>query len=602
MGRGARSTGNGSARAAPAEVAAAIAVAAGRAAGDLLLTNCRVVNVFTNELVTADVLVAGRLIAAVGAGLADGDVTAAETVDLSGALVAPGLIDGHVHLESALVAPAAYAEALVPRGVTAVVCDPHEVANVAGVAGVRWLLEATEGLPFDVWVAVPSCVPSSKLETTGAEFGLAEMAALMGHPRVVGVAEIMSFPDVVAGEPEVLAKAALAEERDLIADGHAPGVTGRALQAYLASGIASDHEVTTLAAGLERLRAGAYLMVREGSVARDLSALMPLVDPRHGDRIGFVTDDKLPHDLLAEGGVDHLVRTVASVADAADTAAYAVRCASYNNARHFRLRRRGAVAPGYFADLVVVDDLAGFTAGRVYKDGSLVALAGEPVQRNGRLFAAEEAAVRRTVRLPTGLGAGSFRVKAPTGATAARCVVAVPNQIVTRTAKLEPPVVNGWALADPRSDLAKLACVERHGRSGGVATCFVSGFGLKRGAIASSVGHDHHNLLVVGVDDGDMHAACARLAELGGGFVAVQNGEVLAELPLPLAGLVTEAPLTEVATALTALDEAARGLGITLPSPFMALSFLGLPVIPELKLTDLGLVDVDAGELVSLWT
>ncbi len=571
------------------EVAHAVAVAAGRAEGDLLLTNCSVVNVFTNELVRADVLVAGRLIAAVGEGVSG----AAQVVDLGGGVVAPGLIDGHVHLESALVSPAVYAELVVPRGVTAVVCDPHEIANVAGEAGVRWLLDATEGLALDVWVTVPSCVPSTALETAGADFGLAEMARLLEHPRVVGVAEIMSFSAVVAGVEEVLAKAALAEEWGVSAEGHAPGLAGRALQAYLASGIGSDHEATTLAEGLEKLRAGAYLMVREGSVTRDLAALRPLVEPANGDRVGFVTDDRLPHDLLAEGGVDHLVRAVGTP--------YAVRCASYNNARHYGLARRGAVAAGYFADLVVVDDLESFTAERVYKDGALVALDGNPVSHAARLFGAADSVVRGTVRLPRGLSAASFEMKVPAGADTTRCIVAVPHQIVTGSEVVRPPVRDGLALADPAADLAKLACVERHGRTGGVATCLVKGFGLRRGALASSVGHDHHNLLVVGVDDRDMLAACERLAELGGGFVAVADGAVLAELPLPLAGLVTEAPVREAADALTALDEAARSLGVTLPSPFMALSFLGLPVIPELKLTDLGLVDVVAGGFVPAW-
>lgn len=578
---------------APPEVAHAVAVAAGRATGDLLLTNCSVVNVFTNELIRADVLIAGRLIAAVGEGLTSAVQVAVQVLDLGGAVVSPGLIDGHMHLESSLVSPSAYAEALVPRGVTAVVCDPHEIANVAGEAGVRWLLDATDGLAIDVWVTVPSCVPSTALETAGADFGLAEMTRLMEHPRVVGVAEIMSFPDVVAGVEDVLAKATLAEEWGVAAEGHAPGLSGRELQAYLASGIGSDHEATTLAEGLEKLRAGAYLMVREGSVTRDLAALRPLIRPEHGDRIGFVTDDRFPHDLLSEGGVDHMVRSVGTP--------YAVRCASYNNARHFGLVRRGAVAAGYFADLVVVGDLEGFVAQRVYKAGRLVAVDGRLVADAERLFGPDEEVVRDTVRLPAGLTAGSFEIVAPAGSEIARCIVVEPSQIVTGVAHVRPPITGGRALADPGADLAKLACVERHDRTSGVATAFVTGFGLRRGALASSVAHDHHNLLVVGVSDADMLTACRRLGELGGGFVAVADGEVLAELPLPLAGIVTDAPVRDAADALTALDSAARTLGVTLPAPFMALSFLGLPVIPELKLTDRGLVDVVVGRLVSVW-
>jgi len=574
------------------EVAAAVAVAAGRQTGDLLLRGGRVVDVFTNAVHEADVLVSGRLVAAVGRGLGG----AREVVDLEGAYVAPGLIDGHVHLESSLVTPGAYADALVPRGVTAVVCDPHEIANVAGEAGVRWLLDSTARSPMDVWVTVPSCVPSTRLETSGAEFGVAEMGRLLSHPRVVGVAEIMSFPAVVAGDEEVLAKAALAAERGVTAEGHAPGLSGRDLQAYLAAGIASDHESTTLEEGLEKLRAGVFLMVREGSVTRDLAALLPLVDPRHGDRVGFVTDDRLPHDLLAEGGVDHVVR--AAIAGGADPA-YAVRCASFNNARHFRLPRRGAVAPGYFADLAVVRSLEAFDAVLVYKDGALVARSGAPVALSAG-FAQDDAPVRGTVRLSR-LSAASFALPLPAGAVRARVVVASPNRIVTGCELVEPTVEDGRAVADPGRDLAKLACVERHGRNGGVGVGLVRGFGLRRGALASSVGHDHHNVMVVGVDEEDMAAACRRLGELGGGFVAVAGGEVLAELALPLAGIVTDAPLPEVAAALDGLDAAARALGVTLPSPFMALSFLGLAVIPELKVTDLGLVDAARGRLVPLW-
>ena len=553
-------------------------------------------NVFSNELLEADVLLAGRLVAAVGPDLgAEADAV----VDLDGAYVTPGLIDGHLHLESSLVTPEQYAATVLPRGVTAVVCDPHEIANVAGEAGVSWLLDATADLQLDVWVTVPSCVPSTSLETAGADFDLAAMSRLIAHERVVGVAEIMSFPDVVAGSEQVLAKAALAEEHGLVAEGHAPGLRGRGLQAYVAAGIGSEHESTAADEGLEKLRAGLFLMIREGSVTRDLAAHLQLVEPRHGERIGFVTDDRLPHDLLTEGGVDHLVRE--AVRGGADPA-YAVRCASHNNALHYRLPRRGAVAAGYFADLAVVPDLAAFRPTLVYKDGEMVARDGRPVARAQQLFGADDAVVRDTVRLPADLSAASFAVPVPTGAGATRCVVALPNQIVTGSELVEPPLEGGLALADPDNDLAKLACVERHGRTGGVATCFVKGFGLKRGALATSVGHDHHNLLVVGVDDDDMLAACRRLAELGGGFLAVNGGEVLAELPLPLAGLVTNAPLPQVAAQLATLDEVAAGLGVTLPAPFMALSFLGLAVIPELKLTDLGLVDAAAGELVALWS
>jgi adenine deaminase len=580
-----------------AEVRHAIDVAAGRAAGSLLLRGGRVVNVITNEIHQADVLLAGRLIAAVGAGV---NANAAEVLDLGGAFVAPGLIDGHVHLESSLVTPSAYAEGVLPRGVTGVVCDPHEIANVAGEAGVRWLLAETEALPLDVWVTVPSCVPSTPFETVGSEFGLEAMERLAAHPRVVGVAELMSFPDVLAGDDEVLAKARMGETRALTVEGHAPGLTGADLHAYLASGVGSDHESTELEEGREKLRAGAFLMVREGSVTRNLDALLPLVDPRHGDRVGFVTDDRLPHDLLTEGGVDVLVRRAIA---AGVNPAYAVRCASYNHARHYRLPRRGAVAPGYVADLLVLEDLEGFAPRLVFKEGVQVAergalRAGVPAgAADAAPGPAPDPAVLATVRL------GAFDVDAlriPATSGRVRCIVPIPNQILTAQTTVEPTRVDGEVVADPERDLLKLACVERHGVRGGAAVGLVRGFGLRRGALASSVGHDHHNVMVVGANDRDMVRAARRLEELGGGFVAVADGEVLAELPLELAGLITAAPLTEVRDRLDELDAAAARLGCTLPAPFMALSFLGLAVIPELRLTDVGLVDVLRATLVGL--
>lgn len=577
-----------------AEVRTAIDVAAGRAAGSLLLRGGRVVNVLTNEVHEADVLLAGRLIAAVGP---DSSTTAAEVIDLGGAFVTPGLIDGHVHLESSLVTPSAYAEGVLPRGVTGVVCDPHEIANVAGEDGVRWLLDDTEALPLDVWVTVPSCVPSTPFETPGSTFGLAAMERLASHPRVVGVAELMSYPEVVAGADEVLAKARLGETRSLTVEGHAPGLGGTDLQAYLASGVGSDHESTTLDEGREKLRAGMFLMVREGSVTRNLGALLPLVDPRHGDRIGFVTDDRLPHDLLDEGGVDVLVRRAIA---AGVNPAYAVRCASFNHARHYRLPRRGAVAPGYVADLLVLDELEGFAPRIVLKDGVRVAEHGALLPGVVAPTVADErpgVALRSSVRL------GSFDERALRIADVGgpvRCIVPVPNQILTEQTTLEPTRSGGEIVADPERDLLKLACVERHGVRGGAATALVRGFGLRAGALASSVGHDHHNVMLVGANDADMVRAARRLEALGGGFVAVAAGEVLAELPLELAGLITAAPLAEVRDRLNELDAAAAALGCTLPAPFMALSFLGLAVIPELRLTDVGLVDVRRAMLVGL--
>ncbi len=574
-----------------AEVRHAVDVAAGRTSGSLLIKNARLLNVFTNAEGSSEVLLAGRLVAAVGESVSAAE--AAEVIDLDGAYLAPGLIDGHVHIESSLVTPAAYAEAVLPRGVTGVVCDPHEIANVAGIPGIEWLLDSSEALPLDVFVTAPSSVPSTTMETSGASLGLDQIATLLEYQRVVGVAEMMSFPAVIQGDEENLSKVLLAERWRKTAEGHAPALTGRELQAYLAAGIVSDHEATSHDEGLEKLRAGVFLMVREGSVTRNLEALMALVDPRYGDRVGFVTDDRLPHDLLDEGGVDCLVR---GAIRAGVDPVYAVRCASYNVARHYRLPRRGAVAPGYLADLVVVDDLEAFRAAAVYKEGRLVATGGNLTSAITRPEV-DASAVTATVRLPP-LSEASFRLEAPAGPV--RCIRPVPYQVLTEATTVTPTVRGDEVVADPECDLLKLVCLERHGKGGGIGVGLVSGFGLTRGALASTVGHDHHNLMAVGADDADLLTACRRLGQLGGGFVAVADGDVLAELALPLAGLVTDRPLPEVREQLDALEAAAEALGNRLPAPFMTLSFLGLPVIPELRLTDMGLVDVFVSQLVPL--
>lgn len=573
------------------EVKAAVRTALGQQPGTVLFTHAHIVNVITGDIQDGAVLLAGRLIAGVGEAVSA--AAAAEVVDLGGRWLAPGLIDGHVHLESSLITPGEYARAVVPRGVTGAVCDPHEIANVSGVDGIRWFLRASDGLPLDVWIGVPSCVPSSALETSGARVGLAEIASFLDDPRVVGVAEIMDFPGILAAKEEVLRKALLAETFRKVPDGHAPLVRGRSLAAYLSAGILSDHETTGAEEGLEKLRSGCFLMIREGSTTRNLSALAGLVHARHADRIGFVTDDRLPNDLLDEGGVDVLVRE--AIRQNVDPV-LAVRCATWNTARHFALRRRGAIAPGYFADLVVLDDLEGFRATTVYKDGRRVAEGGRLLMD---LPAPPEAggAVRDSVRLPP-LSPASFRLAAAPGAV--RCIQLVPSQILTQLTWVTPLVRDGEIAPDPHRDISKLACVERHGRRGTVGVGLVTGFGLERGALASTVAHDHHNLMAVGTADHDILIASRRLEEMGGGFVAVAGGRVLADLPLPIAGLMSDQRLPEVRARLDRLDEAARGLGVRIPFPFMTLSFLGLAVIPELRLTDLGLVDVMAGRLVPL--
>ena len=596
----------------PEERRALVDVATGRAPADLHLRGAHVLDPFVREARPADVLISGRWIAAVvpPAGVARDRPPAAAAIDLPGTLLTPGLIDGHMHLESSLVTPARYAEAVLPRGVTGVVTDPHEVANVAGVPAVRWLLAAARGLPFDVFATVPSCVPSTDLETPGAHLDADAIQALMGDDGVVGLAELMSFPDVVAGDPATLAKAAVAEAAAATVEGHAPGLGGSALQAYLAAGVQSDHEASRFEEGLEKLRAGMFLFVREGSVAKDAAALAPLFDAARAERLGFCSDDQLPHDLLRLGGVDHAVRT--AIQAGADPLA-ALAAATWNVARHYRLPRRGAVAPGYLADLTAWGaDLGDLHAVRVFKGGTEVARDGAllaPVAAagdaggDGARAGAAAAGLADAVTLPADPDASldaALRWRDGDPAAPVPVVGVVPGSLATEAREATPRVADGRLAADPARDLALLTCTERHGVHGRSAAAYVQGFGLERGALACSVGHDHHNLMAVGADAAAIRTALARTAELGGGMVAVADGAVLADLPLPLGGLLSDAPLDEVAAALDALDAAAEALGVTLPSPLMALSFLGLAVIPDLKLTDRGLVDVPAGRLLEV--
>jgi adenine deaminase len=571
------------------ELQFAVDVAMGRKPGTLLLKNARLANVFSLEIQETHILLAGSLVAGVSKDFAQAQ--ADEVLDLNGHYVVPGLIDGHLHIESSMVAPAEYASAVVPRGVTGCVADPHEIGNVSGVPGIEWMLQASENLPLEVWLAVPSSVPSTPLETSGAELNLRSIERVLQHPRVAGVAELMSFPAILAADPTELSKVLLAEEARKLPEGHAPTLMGRTLQAYLASGINSDHESTVLQEGREKLESGCYLMIREGSVTRDLEALVSLLQPRFGDRVGLVTDDRLPHDLLEEGGVDFLVRK--AIALGADPI-YTIRAASLNTALHYRLNRRGAVAAGYQADFSIMDDLAKFKPSAVYQRGKKVA---EFAQVLGGLHGYTLSdAVRDTVRLPE-LSPESLQIAA---SEQARAIRPVPGGVLTQEVLIKPTVQDGQAVADPSRDLAKLVCFERHGRKGGIGVGLVTGFGIRAGAMAGTVAHDHHNLLAVGISDSDIVVAAKRLEQLGGGLVAVKDGQVLAELPLPIAGLLSDQPLHRVREMLDALHRASSSLGVNIPDPYMVLSFLGLAVIPELRLTDKGLVDVRKGELVPL--
>jgi adenine deaminase len=558
-----------------------LAVARGDAEPDLVVEGARVLSVFTREWLDGDVAVADGRIA--GVGRYDGG----ERVDASGRFVVPGLIDAHVHIESSKLLPAEFARVVVARGTTTVVCDPHELANVLGADGAHWMLDASSGLPLRVYVMAPSCVPASALESPRGSLGAEDMAGILRRGRALGVAEVMDFPSVIAGDPDVLAKIALHAH----VDGHAPGVTGAALDAYAAAGIRSDHESTTWEEALEKRRRGIWVLLREASNARNLLALLELVR-RHGpEYCAFCTDDREPDMLVREGHIDAMCRQAVAAGIAPEDALV---MATLHPARCHGLADLGAVAPGYRADLVVLDDLTTFRASVVVAGGRIAAADGEALP-----FPAPPVPdwVRDTVRAaPLGpddldLGPAAARV---------RVIDIVPGQLITGAAEEPPLVRDGRVVADPERDLVKLAVVERHHATGRVGVGLVRGFGLRSGAFASTVAHDAHNIVVAGVDDASMAACVERLAALGGGIAVADGGEVRAELALPVAGLLSEEPAAAVVARLDELVALLREQGVEGEAPFMTLSFLALSVIPDLKLTDRGLVDVTGARVVPL--
>ncbi len=566
----------------------AIEMAQLRREADTLLAGVKILNLFTGEVTTTNVALGGGRIVGIGSQYR----RAQEVFDLSGRYLLPGLIEGHIHIESSLLTPEGFAEAVVPRGTTAVVADPHEIANVLGLEGVRYMLRASRDLPLDCYFMASSCVPATGLETAGASLGRAAIAALLEDERVLGLAEVMDYPGVIQGKREILEKIILARSQGKLVNGHAPGLTGEGLMAYLDAGIGSDHESITLEEAQEKLRLGMRLMIREGSQARNLAALLPLVTPVTGRRCLLVSDDKEPHELVADGHLDSLLRRAVSLGLSPHLA---VQMVTLNVAEAFGLRERGAVAPGYLADLVVVDSLQEFTPLLVFKGGRLVAEEGKLIREIPRM---REPGVLDTVRIPR-LSTENLRI--PAGrARLVRVIGLVQGQIVTRRLVLEATIGNGKVHADPARDILKLVVVERHGRNGNIGLGLVQGFGLRKGALASSVSHDSHNLIAVGVEDQDLLTALEHVAAIGGGLTVVSGGAVRASLSLPVAGLMTEEKPGQVAAAMEHLLLNARDIGCTAPNPFAALSFLALPVIPEIRLTDRGLVDVGRGEFVSL--
>jgi adenine deaminase len=561
-----------------------LAVARGDTPADLLFRSGRVCNVFTGEIEETDVALAGDRIAGVGNGY-----QGRSEVDLEGRFLLPGLIDAHVHIESSLVTPPEFARAVVPRGTTTVVSDPHEIANVHGTDGIRYMLDASEGLPLSVFVMASSCVPATPMSTAGGGLEASDLVPLLSHPRVLGLAEVMNFPGVIHGDPGVLAKIEAFHGRPV--DGHAPGVTGKDLNAYLAGGPSSDHESTTAVEAREKLRRGLFLFLREATNARNLRDLLPALTPGALHRVALCTDDRQPPDLLEEGGIDSMVRTLI---EAGMDPVQAVRLATLNPAIHFGLDDRGAIAAGRRADLLVVGELREMTVEEVYAGGRLVARDGTPHAWDpGRRTRPPDPA------MDVDWDSVSFRIEARDGAV--RVIRAIPDQIVTRSEEATPSVSGGNLVADPSRDLLKIAVVERYAGTGRVGLGLVAGIGLKEGALAGTVAHDHHNIIAIGADDRSLSTATKEVARLKGGLVVSNGNDVLASLPLPVAGLMSEEPIEVVRDELARVVEAARGLGSSLHDPFMAMSFLGLEVIPALKITDHGLVDVDRFQPVELW-
>lgn len=553
-----------------------ISVARGDAPADLLLKNARIVNTFVGITEEGNVAICGDRIAGVGSYL-----QAKETIDLKGSYLAPGLINGHTHIESSMLHPAQYAQAVVPRGTSALITDLHEIANVAGFEGIKFVMDWAQRLPLDMFFMAPSCVPATHMETSGAEMNDKDIRKALKWQNVIGLGEMMNFPGVISGDRQVLAKVAAAHDK--VIDGHAPGVTNKRLNAYVAAGIYSDHETTSTEEGREKLRRGMHLMIREGSSEKNLEALLPLVNDRTYKRCFFVVDDRSCSDLLREGDIDAVVRKAIRMGL---EPVRAIQLATINTAEYFRLHDRGGIAPGYLANLMTINDLPQLEIDMVFYQGHLVAREGN------NLLPPPETSTRElteTVRMRP------FKIEALRLSTKGEnfpVIEIIPGQIVTKKRVETVKTKDGAVMPDIDDDILKLAVVERHKASGNIGLGLVKGFGLKRGALASSIAHDSHNIITVGTNDLDIFTAIKEVERLRGGLVVCSDGKVLASLPLPVAGLLSPEPAKVVADEFENVETAASGLGSVPPAPFALLSFLALPVIPELRLTDLGIVDV----------
>lgn len=561
-----------------------IRVAQGLEPADLVLKNAEVFHVYTGEFILCDIAIADGYIAGTGS------YFGIEEIDMQGRYITPGFIDAHVHIESSMLTPYQFAKAALPCGVTTIVTDPHEIANVCGAKGIQYMLDATEQLPLNVYFMLPSCVPATDFEDSGAVLLAEDLEPFMEHPRVLGLAEVMNAPGVLQQDENVMAKLEMAGKGRI--DGHAPGLTSSQLMGYAAAGITTDHKCITKEQALDRLRAGIKVMLREGSAAKNMRGLLPTVNPDTAPYFMFCADDKIPAELLDSGYINYMVKTAI---EEGVSVANALQIATINAARHYGIKDAGAILPGRRADLLVFDNLDEWKPRQVYKDGRLAVDNGQLLQEGRNC---DSSSLEHTVNLAP-VTVESFRL--PLKTEMANVIGLVPYQIVTNKAVLSVKRVDGCAVSDVENDILKLAVLERHHATGNIGLGLVKGFGLKRGALASTVGHDSHNLIVIGTNDEDMLAAVQELQRIGGGICIAEDGQIRGVLPLPVGGLMTNEPALMVAKQQAEMIALAREMGVPeFYSPFLTLAFLSLPVIPSLKLTDRGLVDVDSFKFIPL--
>ncbi len=567
-------------------ITALIDVAAGRAKAQIVFKNINIVNVFTGEIIKADVAVHDGYIAGIG------EYEGAEEYDMEGKFLCPGFIDSHMHIESTMVTPGEFARAVTVRGTTGIIADPHEIANVKGIAGIKYMLEGTENLPIDVYIMLPSCVPATPFENSGSILKAEDLLELINHPRVLGLGELMDFENVINCEKTIINKIVLCQNSGKFVDGHGPGLSGRAINAYAASGVRTEHECTTPEEAVERLRLGMHIMLREGSAAKNLVDLLPALNNSSISRCMFCTDDRHPEDILKQGHIDNNVRL--AIKNGVDPVT-AVQMATINVARCYNLHRVGGIAPGYKADLLILNDLKSIDIYQVYKNGKLIAENNEALFD---IFSINDSKMRNSVNIKE-LEKDSFQIKNDHGQL--RIIGLVPNSLVTKTLISKVVKTDGKYYSKDGEELLKIAVIERHNATGNIGLGLVSGLGLKDGAIASSVAHDSHNIVVIGDNDRDMKRAVEKLEEIGGGVAIASGGEIIKYLSLPIAGLMSDSPIEKVQSILADLIETAYKMGVNKDyDPSMTLSFLALPVIPEIKLTDLGLFDVNNFKFVSI--